>query len=116
MSNLVIFDLDGVITSEEAYWDAAGLTLHELWQSPLYWNVEQSVLNANGQYSPAVTAEESRALSRAMFPEADILALKARAINSNWDTCYAVVCLHLIELLLSVPDLPVLPAIKAVGC
>jgi len=112
LSNLVIFDLDGVITSEEAYWDAAGLTLHELWQSPLYWNVEQSVLNANGQYSPAVTAEESRALSRAMFPEADILALKARAINSNWDTCYTVVCLHMIELLLSVPDLPVLLPLK----
>jgi phosphoglycolate phosphatase-like HAD superfamily hydrolase len=110
--NLVIFDLDGVITSEEAYWDAAGLTLHELWQSPRYWNVEQSILNANGQYSPAVTAEESRALSRAMFPEADILALKARAINSNWDTCYMVVCLHLIELLLCVPDLHVLLPLK----
>ncbi|HLZ80814.1 MAG TPA: HAD hydrolase-like protein, partial [Ktedonobacteraceae bacterium] len=112
MSNLVIFDLDGVITSEEAYWDAAGLTLHELWQSPLYWNVEQNDLNANGLYSPASTADESRTLSRAMFPEADILALKARAINSNWDTCYAVVCLHLIDLLLSVPDLPALLPLK----
>jgi phosphoglycolate phosphatase-like HAD superfamily hydrolase len=106
LGNLVIFDLDGVITSEEAYWDAAGLTLHELWHSPLYWNVEQSVVDANGRYSPPVTAEESRAVSRAMFPEAEILALKARAINSNWDTCYTIVCLHLIDLLSNVPDLP----------
>ena len=40
MSNLIVFDLDGVITSEEAYWDAAGLTLHELLYSPSYWDVE----------------------------------------------------------------------------
>ena len=110
--NLVIFDLDGVITSEEAYWDAAGLTLHELCFSPRYWNIEQSVLSANGRYTPAVTAEESRTLSRAMFPEAEILELKARAINSNWDTCYTVVCLHLIDLLSSVPDLPGLMPLK----
>ena len=110
--NLVIFDLDGVITSEEAYWDAAGLTLHELCFSPRYWNIEQSVLSANGRYTPAVTAEESRTLSRALFPEAEILELKARAINSNWDTCYTVVCLHLIDLLSSVPDLPGLMPLK----
>src|SRR5260370_9324977 len=39
LSNLLIFDLDGVITSEEAYWDAAGLTLHELLYSPRYWGL-----------------------------------------------------------------------------
>ena len=94
MNTLIIFDLDGVITSEEAYWDAAGLTLHELLYSPRYWNI----LGAT-DYHPASNAEESRRLSRAVFPEAAILALKARAINSNWDTCYATTCLHLIHLL-----------------
>src|SRR5260370_40031994 len=39
LSTLLIFDLDGVITSEEAYWDAAGLTLHELLYSPRYWGL-----------------------------------------------------------------------------
>jgi len=94
MSNLIIFDLDGVITSEEAYWDAAGLTLHELMYSPRYWG-----LGAGSEYHPATTARESRRVSRAIFPETEILTLKARAINSNWDTCYATVCLHLIDLL-----------------
>ena len=94
MSNLIIFDLDGVITSEEAYWDAAGLTLHELMYSPRYWG-----LGAGSEYHPATTARESRRVSRAIFPETEILTLKARAINSNWDTCYAAVCLHLIDLL-----------------
>ncbi len=94
MNSLLIFDLDGVITSEEAYWDAAGLTLHELLYSPRYWNVA-----GNTDYQPASTAEESRRISRTVFPETAILALKARAINSNWDTCYSTVCLHLISLL-----------------
>jgi phosphoglycolate phosphatase-like HAD superfamily hydrolase len=103
LSNLIVFDLDGVITSEEAYWDAAGLTLHELMYSPRYWN-----LGAASEYHPAATAEESRCISRAIFPESELLALKARAINSNWDTCYITVCLHLIDLLARLPDLPAL--------
>ncbi len=103
MTDLIVFDLDGVITSEEAYWDAAGLTLHELMYSPHYWNI-----GAARQYHPAANAEESRRVSRDIFPEAEILALKSRAINSNWDTCYAAVCLHLIDLLALSPDLPAL--------
>ncbi len=101
MSKLIIFDLDGVITSEEAYWDTAGLTLHELLYSPRYWNVGAG----SKSYQPAATAEESRRISRAIFPESEILAFKARAINSNWDTCYASVCLHLIALLSMLPDI-----------
>ena len=83
---MIVFDLDGVITSEEAYWDAAGLTLHELLYSPRYWCINNSCLDQDGQYSPAKTAEESRRISRTLFPEVEILALKARAINSKWDT------------------------------
>src|SRR5437868_5417101 len=114
MTNLIVFDLDGVITSEEAYWDAAGLTLHELLYSPRYWDVDGSLLGAgeqdkqDRQYRPAATAEESRCISRAILPEPEILALKARAINSNWDVCYAAVCLRLINLLALLPDISAL--------
>ncbi len=94
MNDLIIFDLDGVITSEEAYWDAAGLTLHELMYSPYYWG-----FGASKNYSPATTAEESRHISRSTLPESEIMAYKARSINSNWDTCYAAVCLRLIDAL-----------------
>ncbi len=106
LSNLIIFDLDGVITCEDAYWDAAGLVLHELLYSPRYWHLDVSQLGPDGQYHPATTAAESRRVSRTVFPEKDILALKARAVNTNWDTCYATVCLHLIPLLAALPDLP----------
>src|SRR5689334_21474739 len=85
LSNLVIFDLDGVITSEEAYWDTAGLVLHELLYSPRYWNVGAM----SRAYHPVRTAEESRRISRETLPELLIVGLKARSVNSNWDTCYA---------------------------
>jgi phosphoglycolate phosphatase-like HAD superfamily hydrolase len=99
LKNLIIFDLDGVITSEESYWDCAGLTLHELLYSPRYWHVSE-----NPYYKPAASALESREISRATLPEWLILSFKARALNSNWDTCYAAVCLYLVDLLHSLPD------------
>lgn len=99
MKNLIIFDLDGVITSEEAYWDCAGLTLHELLYSPRYWH-----MTASPSYLPAANAQQCREISRATLPEWLILSFKARALNSNWDTCYAAVCLHLLDLLSRLPE------------
>ncbi|HYX51071.1 MAG TPA: hypothetical protein VE843_15090, partial [Ktedonobacteraceae bacterium] len=104
MKDLIIFDLDGVITSEAAYWDAAGLTLHELLYSPRYWDLDRSKLSIDGQYHPVKTAQESRLISRTVFPESDILTLKGHSINSNWDTCYVAVCLKLIALLRALPN------------
>ncbi|WP_052889109.1 HAD family hydrolase [Thermogemmatispora carboxidivorans] len=107
MKTLIVFDLDGVITSEEAYWDAAGLTLHELLYSPRYWNV-----TGQSGYAPVTDPEESRRLSRATLPEEEILLYKALALNSNWDTCYAAVCWRLIALLEQLPPTtrePLLP-------
>ncbi|GAC1392837.1 MAG: hypothetical protein NVS4B11_19040 [Ktedonobacteraceae bacterium] len=109
-NNIIIFDLDGVITGEEAYWDTAGLVVHELLYSPRYWNVE----NAADDYHPVTTADASRRLSRSILPEAAIVGFKSRAVNSNWDTCYCGFCLYLIHLLTLVPHkdalLPLRPA------
>ena len=106
MNNLVVFDLDGVITGEDAYWDTAGLVSHELLYSPLYWHIDTRVT----EYQPVESAEESRRLSRAILPEAVIVRLKSRSVNSNWDTCYAGFCMYLIYLLSLLPDVtPLLP-------
>jgi phosphoglycolate phosphatase-like HAD superfamily hydrolase len=99
LSNVVVFDLDGVITSEQAYWDTAGLVLHELLYSPRYWQITGA-----SSYVPVVSAEESRRVSRATFPEHVIVSLKARSVNSNWDTCYVGFCVYLLDLLASLPD------------
>lgn len=104
MNNLILFDLDGVITSEDAYWTTAGLVVHELLYSPHYWNVN----NQQSPYHPPADVQESRRLSYEILPEGVIIGFKARSINSNWDTCYTAVCLRLIELLAHVPDLTAL--------
>ncbi|GCE24641.1 hypothetical protein KDA_01250 [Dictyobacter alpinus] len=99
MSNVVVFDLDGVITSEEAYWITAGLVLHELAYSPRYWNLQGA-----DTYVPPANAEECDLLSHQVLPKSIMLGFKAHAINSNWDTCYAAVCLCLVDLLARLPD------------
>jgi phosphoglycolate phosphatase-like HAD superfamily hydrolase len=98
LKHLIILDLDGVITSEEAYWDCGGLTLHELLYSPYYWG-----LSADASYQPVTTAAQSRRLSRMVYPEQLIFSLKARALNSNWDNCYAMAFLYLVALLARLP-------------
>lgn len=110
MKKLIVFDLDGVITGEDAYWDTAGLVLHELLYSPRYWHIDPNVT----MYQPVQTAQESRQVSRAILPEAVIVRLKSRSVNSNWDTCYAGFCMYLIYLLSLVPNvaslMPLQPA------
>ncbi|GHO82937.1 HAD family hydrolase [Dictyobacter formicarum] len=99
MSNVVVFDLDGVITSEEAYWVTAGLVLHEIAYSPRYWDLQRAE-----SYVPPATAEECDRLSHEVLPEEIMLGFKARSINSNWDTCYAAVSVCLVDLLARIPD------------
>jgi phosphoglycolate phosphatase-like HAD superfamily hydrolase len=101
VNNIIIFDLDGVITSEEAYWVTAGLVLHELLYSPRYWNISGS----ETPYHPVTTAEQCLRLSHETLPEAEILKFKALAMNSNWDTCYTAVAICLIDLLAKISDL-----------
>ena len=101
MNNIVVFDLDGVITSEEAYWDTAGLVLHELLYSSRYWNIA----NTHDDYQPVQSAVESRHLSRQILPLNVIADFKARSVNSNWDTCYCGFSLYLITLLARLPDI-----------
>jgi phosphoglycolate phosphatase-like HAD superfamily hydrolase len=97
LNNVIIFDLDGVITSEEAYWITAGLVLHELLFSPHYWNITGTT-----KLPPAL--EEYEQVAHATLPIAIILKLKARSINSNWDTGYVAACICLIDLLAKLPD------------
>ena len=100
MSNVIVFDLDGVITSEEAYWVTAGLVLHELLFSPRYWNITGT---KQEDYEPPTLAECEQ-VAHATLPIAVILKLKARSVNSNWDTSYVAAGICLIDLLAKLPD------------
>ena len=89
----LIFDLDGVITSEKKYWNTARLTVWELICSQKYLGISQYFGESNGVSN--LLAE----LGEKIIPSSFIYELKSRAINSNWDLTFFVICLHLVGIL-----------------
>jgi phosphoglycolate phosphatase-like HAD superfamily hydrolase len=90
---LLIFDLDGVVTSEQKYWNTARLTVWELIAQSPYLNLPNyfgADLNAPVQ----VLAAADRIIDTQFITE-----LKNRAVNSNWDLTFFVFSLHLIGIL-----------------
>ncbi len=79
----IIFDMDGVITSEQNYWDIAALTVYELLNSSVYYGNEK--LNPIDMLS---RVKEIR--SEVFFNDKTITLVKERSVNSNWDLGYVV--------------------------
>ena len=90
----LIFDMDGVITTEEKYWACVRLTL---------WELVTKTLDLPNAFGDAVHDE---AIRIAVVPDELIYALKGRAVNSNWDIAYMLVCIYLSAL----PDATVFSA------
>jgi len=89
----LIFDLDGVITSEMKYWNTARLTVWEIIAGDRYLAIK----NYFGHQSdiPNVLVDLGDQVISSQF----IYELKSRAINSNWDLTFFVVCLYLLGIL-----------------
>ncbi len=68
MYKKIIFDLDGVITTEQAFWDAAALTTAEFLGFPL--------------------APPRRLRETLFYGDRLIKLVKNRGVNSNWDLVY----------------------------
>lgn len=68
MYRKIIFDLDGVITSESAFWDSAALTVAEFMGEPLL--------------APSELREKY------FYGDRLIRLVKNRGVNSNWDLVY----------------------------
>ena len=80
----IIFDMDGVITSEQNYWNIAALTAYELLRDRLYYG--------SGTV-PASAGENFRAIRAQLFDsDRFITAAKEKGVNSNWDLCYLAFC------------------------
>lgn len=79
--NTIIFDMDGVITSEQNYWNCAALTVWEY----LKWNKGEKINTAAGMERLA----EIR--SRVFCSDTLIRLLKDKGVNSNWDLGYVTV-------------------------
>lgn len=86
MFHTVLFDIDGVLLSEERYFDASALTIYELLASPQYLGLSIKDLPA---FSVQPTEQQIRQIRRVVFAKDDVLqTMKARGVNANWDMVY----------------------------
>ncbi len=91
---IILFDVDGVLLSEERCFDTSALTVWELLFSPDY-------LGLPGEnFTPVPDEEVIHNVRRRIFQDDQILIwLKERGTNSNWDMVFLVFSTHLLHLL-----------------
>ncbi len=81
---IIIFDMDGVITSEQNYWDIAALSVHELIYDRLYFG--------KGEVAPSEQENKKAIRARLFSDDRFIRAVKNKGVNSNWDLAYLALC------------------------
>ncbi|MBF8377524.1 HAD family hydrolase [Alicyclobacillus mali] len=87
MFRTILFDVDGVMLSEERYFDASALTVHELLTSPRFLGLS----SVSPAFSPAPAEDAIRAIRRDVFRDDAVLeGLKNIGVNANWDMVYFV--------------------------
>lgn len=88
--DLFIFDLDGVITSEQGYWYTAALTVYELMNSNKYFGTR--TLDYEN-----VFANRKMIRKFVLSDDKTIVLLKNKGVNSNTDLAYIVFCASVIK-------------------
>lgn len=90
----LLFDIDGVLLSEERYFDATALTVWELIHSNLYLGQQAA------SFSVDLEEAQIRHIRKEVFHDDTVLSfMKSRGINSNWDMVYLAFSYQLILLL-----------------
>lgn len=93
MIKTILFDVDGVMLSEERYFDASALTVWEMLHSPQYLGLKHDT------FSPAPVESDIRRIREQVFAKDEVLNLiKSRGINSNWDMVFLAFSYQLIRL------------------
>lgn len=92
----VIFDMDGVMTSEQNYWNSAALTVWEY----LHLNEKEHI-----HIDPKSCMEKLKEIRARVFCDDRLInVLKNKGVNSNWDLGYVTVLLTWILHGRCVPD------------
>lgn len=95
----ILFDVDGVLLSEEHYFDASALTVWEMLISPNYLGLEPM------QFKTDYNDEEIQEIRALVFENDKVLKfMKSRGLNANWDMIYLSFCHQLIHLLSQIKD------------
>lgn len=93
MIKTILFDVDGVMLSEERYFDASALTVWELLHS------EQYVALKGDTFTPSPEEAHIRRVREQVFARDEVLNfIKSRGINSNWDMVFLVFSYQVIRL------------------
>jgi phosphoglycolate phosphatase-like HAD superfamily hydrolase len=99
MIKTVLFDVDGVLLSEEHYFDASGLTVWEMLISEKYLGLSKEKFKT--EYSETEMAE----IRAHVFENDQVLKfLKSRGLNANWDMIYLTFSYQLIHLLSQIKE------------
>jgi phosphoglycolate phosphatase-like HAD superfamily hydrolase len=93
MIKTILFDVDGVMLSEERYFDASALTVWEMLHSPRYLGL------AGDTFTPSPDETEIRRVRKLVFADDEVLSfIKSRGINSNWDMVFLTFAYQVIRL------------------
>lgn len=99
MIKTVLFDVDGVLLSEEHYFDASALTVWELIVSRNYLGLAPEKFHTDYQ------EPEIKKIRENVFVKDEVLKLiKSRGLNANWDMIYLTFSYQLISLLVQLQD------------
>ncbi|EKN69363.1 Haloacid dehalogenase domain-containing protein hydrolase [Neobacillus bataviensis LMG 21833] len=99
MIKTILFDVDGVLLSEEHYFDASALTIWEMLNSCNYLALAPEKFKTD--YSEA----EIQTIREEVFRNDQILKfMKSRGLNANWDMIYLSFSHQLIHLLSQIKE------------
>lgn len=92
----IIFDMDGVITSEQCYWDTAALSVWELLYSSRHLGLERHTKLPQFRTAGLPAGDIAR-VRRVIFQDDRVIAFfKKRAVNSNWDLAFLTAAFQLV--------------------
>jgi phosphoglycolate phosphatase-like HAD superfamily hydrolase len=95
----ILFDVDGVLLSEEHYFDASALTVWEMLISYNYLALSPE------EFKTDYTNDEIKAIRQHVFENDHTLKfMKSRGLNANWDMIYLSFCHQLIHLLSQIKE------------
>lgn len=99
MIKTVLFDVDGVLLSEERYFDASALTVWEMLHSDNYLGIDPN------QFKTNFSDDEIDSIRSSVFHEDEVLEfMKSCGLNANWDMIYLTFSYQLIRLLEQVKE------------
>ncbi|MDQ0198716.1 HAD family hydrolase [Neobacillus ginsengisoli] len=99
MIKTILFDVDGVLLSEEHYFDASALTVWEMLISKNYLALSPD------KFKTDYTKDEIKSIRENVFQHDTVLKFqKSRGLNANWDMIYLTFGYQLIHLLSQVKD------------